>query len=57
MTIEDYIEDALAQVNTWELPEKDFTQAVNDQARLMAGMDLESFSDPDFTSPYTPLQF
>ena len=57
MTIEDYIEDALAQVNTWELPEENFAQAVNDQARLMAGMELEPSTNIPATSPYHALQF
>jgi hypothetical protein len=57
MTIDDYVEDALALVSTWELPEEDFAQAVNDQARLMAGVDLEPSTDGHSVSPYLPLRF
>ena len=39
--LEDYIEQAIHQVEAWDLPEDQFAQAVNDQARLMAGIDLE----------------
>lgn len=40
---EDCIQQALDQVSAWdpELPPEQFCQAVNDQARLMAGIDLE----------------
>jgi hypothetical protein len=37
MDIEDYIQDAISLVDSWSLPEEDFAQAVNEQARLMAG--------------------
>jgi hypothetical protein len=40
---EDCIQQALEQVETWgsEFTPEQFSQAVNDQARLMAGIDLE----------------
>jgi hypothetical protein len=57
MTIEDYIEDALAQVNTWELPEEDFAQVVNEQARLMAGIEFDASTDIPATNPYAALRF
>ena len=38
MNIENMILDALEIVTAWDLPEEDFAQAVNDQARLMAGI-------------------
>ena len=57
MNYEDYIPDALLLVSAWEVPEEDFAQVVNDQARLMAGMDLEPNSDSSVTSPYTTLKF
>ncbi len=34
----DYLLDALEMVLTWDLPEEDLADAVNDQARLMAGV-------------------
>jgi hypothetical protein len=39
--IENCIQEALTQVEAWDLPPEQFCQAVNDQARLMAGIDLE----------------
>ena len=36
-TPEDYILDALEQVMGWNLPDDDIADAVNAQARLMAG--------------------
>jgi hypothetical protein len=40
---EDCIQQALEQVESWseDLTPEQFSQAVNDQARLMAGIDLE----------------
>ena len=38
---EDHIQEAIEVVQAWDLPEEEFGQAVNDQARLMAGIDLE----------------
>ena len=38
MLIEDYIPDALEMVSAWDLPDENFAQTVNDQARLMAGV-------------------
>jgi len=40
MDYEDLIQEALDIVGAWELPEELIPQAVNDQARLMAGMDF-----------------
>jgi hypothetical protein len=41
MDYENYILDALEMVMTWELPDEEFADAVNDQARLMAGLTPE----------------
>ena len=38
---EDHIQEAIDVVQAWDLPEEEFAQAVNDQARLMAGIDLD----------------
>ena len=35
---EDYIHEALGLVSAWDIPDEDFAQTVNDQARLMAGI-------------------
>jgi hypothetical protein len=39
--MQNYILDALEIVSAWDLPDKDFAQAVNAQARLMAGINPE----------------
>ena len=57
MEIQDYISDAISLVDSWDLPEEDFAQAVNDQARLMAGLGLEPSTDTPADSPYSSLQF
>ena len=57
MDIQDYISDAIAMVDSWDLPEEDFAQAVNDQAKLMAGMGLELRTDTPSDSPYSSLRF
>jgi hypothetical protein len=57
MNHEDYIPEALEMVSTWEIPEKDFAQVVNDQARLMCGLNLEPSSDLPLNSPYAALRF
>ena len=49
-TFIDYLQDALIQVDGWDLLEAEFAQAVNDQARLMAGMSVDwagEISEPD----------
>ena len=57
MNYEDYITEALDIVSSWEVPEEDFAQVVNDQARLMCGMNLEPSSDLPTCSPYVALRF
>jgi|TARA_B110000977_G_C10785254_1_gene380242 hypothetical protein len=57
MNIEDYICDALDMASAWELPEEEFVQAVNDQARALCGMDLEPSSELPHCSPYAGLRF
>jgi len=41
MDYEIYILDALEMVMAWDLPDEEFADAVNDQARLMAGINPE----------------
>jgi hypothetical protein len=38
MNIENHILEAFEIVSTWDLPDEDFAQALNDQARLMSGI-------------------
>jgi hypothetical protein len=47
--VEDYVQEAIAAVSARELPEEQFSDAVNRQARLMAGLGAE---EPD---PYTSI--
>ena len=57
MTIENYIPDAIELVDSWELDETDWRQAVINQARILAGMDSEPRADISIFSPYLALQF
>jgi hypothetical protein len=43
MDYEDYIPDALELVLAWDLPEETLAEAVNEQAKLMAGYHTEEF--------------
>ena len=38
MHIEDYIPEAIEMVSAWDIPDEDFTDTVNAQARLLAGV-------------------
>ena len=38
MNIENHILDALETVSAWDVPDEDFARTVNDQAKLMAGV-------------------
>jgi len=56
-TYQDYIQDAIELVDTFDIPESDWAEAVNAQARLMAGLNLEPSTDIPVTSPYHALRF
>ncbi len=43
MTYPNYVLDALNAVLTWDLPDEDLAEAVNDQAKLMAGSPEDSW--------------
>ena len=43
MNYENYILDAIEIVGAWNLPEEDLADAINEQARLMAGDDHDDF--------------
>ena len=51
------IYDVIAMVEALDLLEEDFAAAVNSQARLMAGLDLEPRTDIAITNPYSALRF
>jgi hypothetical protein len=38
---EQYIQEALLMVSAWEIPDDEFAQVVNDQAKLLAGIPPE----------------
>jgi hypothetical protein len=44
-SLEDYIQQALEQVETWDPPPEQFCDAVNAQVRLTAGIDSD-YRDP-----------
>ena len=45
--LEDYVTEAIETVSAWDIADEDFAQTVNDQARLMAGI------QPDESWPET----
>ena len=36
--LENYVTEAIEMVSAWDIPDEDLAQTVNDQARLMAGI-------------------
>ena len=54
---EDYLIDAYHTVLPWDLPEAEFADAVNNQARLMAGDYWELSPEPSCPDAPAPLQF
>ena len=55
--IETYLEDAIRQIDAWEIPASERLEAINTQARIMAGLYLEPSWDLPLDDPYQPLQF
>ncbi len=45
MNIENYILDAVEIVGAWDLPEEELADAINDQARLMAGVNPDELME------------
>ena len=43
MSYENQILDALMIVSAWDLPEEELADAINEQARLLAGVDPDEF--------------
>lgn len=41
MNYQDYLLDALERVSSWDIPDEAFADAVNDQTKLMAGINPE----------------
>ena len=46
---ENYLFEALEQVQAWEIPEEDIPAAANAQARLMAGCCSDYYYDGDLS--------
>ena len=57
MNCEDYIQDAFEIVSAWDLPDDELPDAVNAQARLMAGIPLDYTPPTVIPNAYTALQF
>ena len=55
--LEDYLQDAFEIVSAWDLPDDELPEAVNAQARLMAGIPLDHMPLAPCTNPYLTLQF
>ena len=49
--IDEFLLDAVATVSAWEVPEEDFANIVNVQARLMAGGTTEDTGNEDAETP------
>ena len=49
MQYQDCLIEALEIVSAWDVPDEDFAQAVNDQARLMSGINPDELweAQPD----------
>jgi hypothetical protein len=43
-TYENYLLEAIETVSAWDLDDDQFTEAVNAQARLMAGLDFQEIT-------------
>ena len=54
MNHEDYTADALKLCSAWNLPDDEFADAVNDQARLMAGVDFDDGRGFHIENPHAP---
>ncbi len=50
-TIEAHLMDVIEIVSDWDLPEEDFADAVNAQARLMAGIQPDEYWCVDSETP------
>jgi hypothetical protein len=51
LLINEYLLDAVATVSAWEVPEEDFADTVNAQARLMAGAQFDDTWNVDSDAP------
>ena len=57
MNYETYIQDAIEMVSAWELPEEEFSQAVQQQAELMAGISFDQLDTSQSINVYIALRF
>lgn len=56
MYYETYLSEALEIVSGWEVRPEDFSRVVNDQAKIMAGLDLDPLADTPLDNPFESLQ-
>jgi hypothetical protein len=57
MEIQDYISDVILLVDSRSLSDEEYTQAVIDQAKIMAGEYYEPSTNLPLSNPYEPLEF
>ena len=55
--IENYLIEAMQLVDAWEIPASEYPEAVQAQARIMAGLHLEPSWETPLDNPYQPLLF
>ena len=51
MNIENYILEAIEMVSAWEVPAEELADAINDQARLMAGVSIDDIRERPSDTP------
>jgi hypothetical protein len=49
--IDEFLLDAVATVSAWDVPEEDFADTVNAQARLLAGVTSDDYWDDNADTP------
>jgi hypothetical protein len=57
MEVQDYISDVILLVDSRSLSDEEYTQAVIDQAKIMAGEYYERSTKFPLSNPYEPLEF
>jgi hypothetical protein len=57
MNYDDYIEQAINHISAWDLSEEELPDAINQQARLLAGIDWDTGDTQLSLQVYTALRF
>lgn len=55
MNLQNSYQDAIDIVSGWDIPDEEYSEAVNDQARLMAGINIDEISWIDSVPDYSNL--